>query len=185
MPSPNRSTRRERAPTCSYVEGGRRCGRSAAGNPPVCEAHLIVLQAAALGGESVGDLVSDVLNGRRVSRARVAQATAQVVQGFMAAIGRPPVFQPGQPAGPPPPRRPPPPPRTAADERVLLELRLNQARKALGIALGAPISLELVQQRRRTLARKHHPDRGGSQERMQEINSAADLLIAHLQNKEG
>jgi curved DNA-binding protein CbpA len=48
----------------------------------------------------------------------------------------------------------------------------------LGFSPSEPITLELLQQRRRVLARKHHPDRGGSVAKMQTINAAADVLEA-------
>ncbi len=39
----------------------------------------------------------------------------------------------------------------------------------------------MISDRRKALARKYHPDRpGGSTSKMQQINAAADLLIAQL-----
>lgn len=37
---------------------------------------------------------------------------------------------------------------------------------------------EVLKKQRKLLAKKYHPDRGGSVEKMQEINSAVDLLLA-------
>jgi curved DNA-binding protein CbpA len=38
----------------------------------------------------------------------------------------------------------------------------------------------VISSRRKELARKHHPDRGGSLTKMQAINAAADFLIDDL-----
>lgn len=54
------------------------------------------------------------------------------------------------------------------------------ARKTLGIAAQVELTKDVIKERQRKLARKHHPDRGGSLERMQAINAAADILLAQL-----
>jgi hypothetical protein len=81
-------------------------------------------------------------------------------------------------SGPPPrsgtaprsaPRSPPPPPSPARE--------LAQARAVMGFDLDQKLTLQDVAERRRELARIFHPDRkGGSVERMQRINNAADVL---------
>lgn len=50
----------------------------------------------------------------------------------------------------------------------------------LGFAVGQQITVADVKKRHRELARKHHPDRGGSVAKMQEINQAVDALMATL-----
>jgi curved DNA-binding protein CbpA len=42
------------------------------------------------------------------------------------------------------------------------------------------LTVESVKDRRRVLAKKHHPDRGGSVATMARINDAADVLLASL-----
>ncbi len=57
--------------------------------------------------------------------------------------------------------------------RVLLDRQ-----KALNV-LGLPVNVskEQIKQRYRTLAKEHHPDRGGDREQMQRIIAAYQLLI--------
>jgi hypothetical protein len=58
-------------------------------------------------------------------------------------------------------------------------LREVYARQILGFSTRAPlspISKEEISKKRRELARKAHPDQGGSPEAMQKVNNAADLL---------
>src|SRR5689334_6503059 len=79
---------------------------------------------------------------------------------------------------PPPPRddwRPPPPPPRRGDN----------SREVLGFAATAALTKEQVKDRRRELAKQHHPDRGGSVETMQRINAAADILLAELEGRVG
>lgn len=69
-------------------------------------------------------------------------------------------------------RPPPPPPRprpAGPDPRVVL-----------GFAVGQKVTAADVKKRHRELARKHHPDRGGNLQRMQEINQAVDAILATL-----
>jgi hypothetical protein len=69
-----------------------------------------------------------------------------------------------------PPRPPPPPSKPAApDPRVVL-----------GFGPSDRLTVAIVKARHRELARKHHPDRGGSVTRMQEVNAAVDKLLASL-----
>lgn len=56
---------------------------------------------------------------------------------------------------------------------------VSRARRILGYSAKEPITKEQVKQRHRELARKHHPDRGGKLERMQDINWAVDILIGN------
>lgn len=52
------------------------------------------------------------------------------------------------------------------------------AKRTMGFAEGEPITADMVKDRRKVLARKFHPDRpGGSVEKMQTINAAADVLL--------
>lgn len=69
----------------------------------------------------------------------------------------------------PPPPRPRPRKPPGPDPRVVL-----------GFAAGQKVTAAEVKARHRELARKHHPDRGGSVARMQEVNAAVDQLLATL-----
>jgi len=61
---------------------------------------------------------------------------------------------------------------------ALLDRKLGEARRVLGIAPGA--SREDVQTAHRRLLASVHPDRGGSSAQVHEANAARDLLLAHL-----
>jgi len=54
---------------------------------------------------------------------------------------------------------------------------VSRARRILGYTAKEPITKDQIKLRQRELARKHHPDRGGSVERMQDINWAVDILL--------
>lgn len=53
-------------------------------------------------------------------------------------------------------------------------------RRELGFAIDEPVTVEAVKARYRELAKQHHPDRGGSTEKMAAINAAKQLAIEEL-----
>ncbi len=55
-------------------------------------------------------------------------------------------------------------------------LARRQARAVLGFAATEPLTIALLRDRKRVLAKRHHPDHGGSVSKMAEVNSAADVL---------
>lgn len=192
----------KRTPRCAYEEGGRRCARSGTGNPPLCQPHRIVFSEAVRTGErrpgqGIFDLIDRYVSGKRINK-RVYEGAIDDVAWFVAAAAeagratpQPPPsgdggFRPPDGFRPPPGWRPhqPPPPDPAAEEQARRAAELGLARKrarvALGFEPGGKITLELVKKRRRELAAKHHPDRGGSVTKMQAINHAADVLEAEL-----
>jgi hypothetical protein len=140
-------------------------------------------------GAGLGAVLDDFLSGRKISDdamgAAIDDLSWMMGGGYGAhheIFGDPTTPNPGfrPPHGqqmPPnwrPRSAPPPPPDPALEERRL-------ARRILGFADGEPITAEAVSARRKELARKYHPDRaGGSLERMQAINSSADLLLETL-----
>lgn len=69
-------------------------------------------------------------------------------------------------------------PRPAAPDPVLEQLR--RARQVMGFAESEVLDEVKIRDRKRVLAKKHHPDRGGSAAKMAEINDAADTLMATL-----
>jgi hypothetical protein len=70
-------------------------------------------------------------------------------------------------------RPPPPPPRPRKPAGP-------EPHMVLGFAIGQKLTVAEVKARHRELARRHHPDRGGSVAKMQEINAAVDQLLATL-----
>lgn len=78
-------------------------------------------------------------------------------------------------------RRPPPPPPFNPFRAP--DAALIRARDILGFSPNEPLTREQVQRRRRELARRYHPDRGGGAQanaRMVAINEAADTLLQTL-----
>jgi hypothetical protein len=68
------------------------------------------------------------------------------------------------------------------DGEIRHELRNRAAREAFERSIPMPkglqitVALKLVEAGRRTLAKAHHPDLGGSTEAMQTVNQVADAL---------
>ena len=54
---------------------------------------------------------------------------------------------------------------------------LKPWREVLGFKPDALVTRDMVAARRRELARSAHPDAGGSEDRMAEINAAADRAL--------
>lgn len=83
---------------------------------------------------------------------------------------RPPAQHPGRSAHVPP--RPQP---TDAHKRAH---NLRAARSIMHFGPSEPLTKERITKQRRALAAICHPDKGGSNEAMQKLNRAADLLLA-------
>lgn len=109
-----------------------------------------------------------------------------VAAGFVRmATGRRVVHQEHAPALPRPAARrpaPPPPPPPPPDPMIEHRKQVAAARKALGLAASVVLSKAMLERKRRELARKHHPDLGGSAAKMQEINQAVDFLLETVDN---
>jgi hypothetical protein len=71
------------------------------------------------------------------------------------------------------------PPSAGPPPDVNAELR-RAARRVLGFSDAERLTVATVKDRRRMLAKKHHPDYGGSAAMMARINDAADVLLASL-----
>lgn len=54
------------------------------------------------------------------------------------------------------------------------------ARRVMGFPPTGRLTEQTIKERKRTLAMKHHPDRGGSVQAMAAINDAADVLLEEL-----
>lgn len=193
---PPKKQAKPRALRCAYVENGRQCKGAGTGNPPLCEAHRVVLEAEAnrprTTGSRIADLLTSVLRGKKITDEQVVGGVEDFVDMFTRASGDPThdpyaaararaqdFFRRNGFEGAPrqhqrqaPPRRPPPGP----DPRIAAA----KARQVLGFNPGDKLTEDMVKKRHRELARKHHPDRGGSVARMQEINAAVDHVLATL-----
>lgn len=185
---------------CSIASGnGRRCVRNGYGNPPICQDHARVIseqhaQAGFRTDGAVADTIRATMNGKRVNPTTVVDAIAELF-GYFAASA-PKTHQP-QPQSSPfnvmdelrraaeaarlraaraqaqqHAQQAPPPPQ--APSATLL------ARRVMGFGGNEKLTVDMIKDRKRELAMKHHPDRGGSLEKMQAINNAADVLLASL-----
>lgn len=188
-----------RRPRCVYRESGARCPRDGDGAPALCRPHKIAFAeqarqaetpkgAARRAGEHLGGIIDDFFHGRPFDPAKVQSA----VNEFAWSMGGGytsyhPDLEPQQHSqfDPPPDFRPPPnwgqreevpppPPQGPTPQD------LQNARRALGFGPADLLTEDTIKERRRQLARKHHPDRGGSTARMQAINDACDVLLGSL-----
>jgi hypothetical protein len=181
---------KKKAPRCAYHEHGERCRRAGTGNPPVCDAHRIVLDEATRAkrpGSTIFGIVAELFQGKRSieefseqelyagvsdfidvaqripsDRVRAAAAGAQARAEQVRAWQR---AQRGQ---------------AEAPRQEGPDVAVIKARAVLGFGPREPLTPPAIKQRHRDLARKNHPDRGGSVARMQEINAAVDVVLASL-----
>ncbi len=174
---------------CCYREGARRCPRDGAGNPPLCPAHQIAVQEASRPrrpSEVIAQAVVNFLQGKPINvEATIGAADTLIGQGI--GVGYPPddpdgngharprFVPPWWTAANPSPRPPPPP-----DPRVEARRAELAARQVLGFAASEPLTADLIKDRKKRLARRYHPDHGGSDAKMQGINAAADVLMESL-----
>lgn len=70
----------------------------------------------------------------------------------------------------------------AGKQRVVYqpEVREEDPRVVLGFKSTDKLTVEMVKNRRRELAKILHPDKGGSDEAMQRMNTAADKLMKEI-----
>lgn len=168
-----------RAKQCSYTEGRRRCGFPGEGTPALCKAHKIALAEAARPrrpAEIVSESVDNLLAGKRINIADTIDAVGQLLgewRGNAMGSGFYPGNQPGGYPGHDARRAAPPPPDPEVIARV-------HARQVLGFGPSDKLTEAILKKRHHELVRKHHPDRGGSVDRMAEINNAVDILLASL-----
>lgn len=166
---------------CVFVDRfGARCVRNGFGRPALCRAHVVAAAEArderTAGADPLGTFFASLFRGGSPAQATVAGAFVGAALGAIFGVGanaaRPqipshaspfPPFGFGQP-------RPAPPP----DPRIA---QLAQARTVLGFGITERPDRATITRRRHELARKHHPDLGGSPDLMARINAAADLLL--------
>ncbi len=170
--------------------------------PALCQAHRVVFQGVARAESkspfaAVADIFDRFMNGGRLSESDLRNAynnVDDIIRGARAGdfSGLGSEYHPPSPpraaqghnhghAHPPPGQHepfnqaPPPPRDTEADHVALL-----RARKLLGFSQTEIVTAESLKARHRDLAKKHHPDRGGSLAKMQAINAAVDTVAASL-----
>ena len=168
---------------CAYQEGKRRCPYEAAqpiSNPPLCRAHQLVVAETAkpkAPSEMLAGMLVDLLNGEAIDRDAAVNAAKQVFADWKTAQARARTVPGGWATGPGSWR----PPQQPIDPEIQAKNRARMmARKVMGFAPTEQLDADKIRKRKRTLAEQHHPDRGGSTEKMAMINDAADILMQML-----
>lgn len=170
-------------------------------NPALCNTHRVVF--ADIGrppqrvpGQAAVDVLEDLLAGEPVTRGRINEAISDLFgawsMGGNIAQGYYPDIDPGSARSDTPPNfRPPsdfrPPPgwpfggMPPIDPAIAeLQEARRRARQVMGFAATEPLTKETLKARYRELMKKHHPDRGGTEEKTRLINAANDVLEAEL-----
>lgn len=194
-PAPKRAVTR-----CAFKEGGRRCPRNGHGSPPFCRPHQLAMMEAARPRSPVDVITESFVNflsGKPVNREATIGAAENLYDQWrgMGADYRPDVgagesessahrrARNGQQqqqswadafGGQRQAR-----PQVNPEEEALARARAA-ARQVMGFAAGQVLSGDDIRDRKRSLAKKHHPDRGGSAQKMAAVNDAADVLMAEL-----
>lgn len=176
----------------------------------LCRAHKIAMADAAAGAhrapninvggtfQKVSEIFEDFLQGKPFNKQKVATAIDDLI-GQWGMGGGYANYQPPEPGvdlgddgfdpatGNGHTRRPPPgwarddQARAQSDhERREREVAAAKARVVLGFGPRELVTRDILRARHRQLAKKHHPDRGGSLERMQLINAAVTAMEAVL-----
>lgn len=183
-----------RSDRCVFKQGRLRCRNRGTGDPPLCEAHLIVVaettrprQPAEVLLESLGNFLS----GKPINAEATIGAAKTIFEAWAIGGGVADGYYPPVNGGPGPSWIPggawrpsgrgsqAPDPIAAQRRRVEIE-----ARSVLGFGPNEPLTEEAIKDRRRTLAKRNHPDAGGSAKQMAIINDAADVLIESLDGKQ-
>lgn len=190
---------------CEFKEGRKRCQRQGSGTPYLCAQHRAALESFGVHvprpgvGEKLGTLLDQVLAGQVPSPVDLEQMAADLVGRV---IGRTVTVEEVQQVrhgnyqplrdvaeqyrraraqraqGPRAPGPSPFDPEQAA--KIEFAKECGRARAVLGFSKDDVLSEPVIKARHRELARKNHPDMGGSTEKMQRINWAADVLLHSL-----
>jgi len=190
---PTSAEKSRRVERCCFIESGRRCRKSGTGDPALCNAHRVLLADAARqgakprGARAVGDgiynLVDRLVSGKKVTRKMARDAfddARDILEELKTSGWSIPAVPPGTNSnghanGH---RRTPPDPEAA--RRAEKQRACARARQTLGFGPQDPLTEALIKGRQRELAKKHHPDLGGSVSKMAAINDAADVLLSEL-----
>lgn len=200
MPPTKRPARSAPA-RCAYKEGRQRCIRNTTGRSPYCRAHELVIQGEVAKAETKGSLADiaatalrDLFAGKKIDRDKIAQDLTDAIWESGGSFGefRPDIgdldwekmFEQARArvgaarggGGHHGQQRHPPPPAPDLEARRAIQ----QARATLGFGPTDVISKDMLKARHRELAKRHHPDKGGSLDRMQVINSAVDLIAGTI-----
>src|SRR5262245_36008462 len=182
MPT-RRTTPQRRSTRCTYREGSRRCPYDGDGAPVLCRPHRIALAEASRPKSPMETLVgslSDLLSGRSSDTDAAVAAAAGLFDQWWSGWNATPPF-----AGSPRYSRSPGASRSRAQPREpspedAERISIRMARHVMGFSHDEPLTEAAIKERKRQLAKRHHPDRGGSDEMMARVNDAADILLASM-----
>lgn len=193
MPTSAKSSAKQKRKRCAYSEGRRRCSFDGLGDPPLCRPHQIAVAEAARPKspfEIITGALSNLLSGTPINAEATIGAGISLFEQWKmgGSIGAghfqgqriqwDPSWIPGSSGGaargrPHAPHQPP-----QEDPRIEIE---RKARRILKFGPDDDLTVDLIKDARRRLAKKYHPDvAGGSAAKMAAVNDAADVLIAAL-----
>jgi len=192
---------------CEFQEGRKRCTRNGIGEPALCDQHRAALEQFGYQvprpgiGEQLGGMFDQMLNGYQPSAAQMEQVAADMagallgrrvtidevrkvrhgdvatLRAYAAQLHQARVRRNGDAAasaGPSPSFDP------AIAAKIEHAKACGRARAVLGFTATEKVDAAILKAKHRELAKLHHPDRGGSVERMTKINHAVDLLAKSL-----
>jgi hypothetical protein len=158
---------------CTWTkDNGYQCTEPGEGNPPLCAEHEEALLdeptfvEALMDHPSVGSFF-DQLTGRlnQTVDPMLGRFEHYVDQRAGAASPPPPKGRRGAAAPPPPPQPPPG------------GMSVQEARSILGFSEQDALIVAVIKKRKRELAERLHPDKGGSPRLMAQVNAAATVLL--------
>lgn len=169
-------------------EAGRRCRRNGTGTPPLCQAHRDVLDQRE--ESPFAEILGSILTGRRPSQRSVEDAIRDFTQNVFGKrmskaeldelLSRARAAATGATAGSSQSSSSSSDARSSERDRERSEVEkarlVSKARRTLGFTATEPLTRDGVKKRYRELARKHHPDMGGSTAKMAELNRAMEIL---------
>jgi len=189
---------RATVPRCTYKEGSRRCPMDGSGSPPLCDPHRMALAEASRPrppARVLLDSLTDWLQGNPINRDATLGAAEAFLNQWVAGIGgnyRPDIAGVSENGAHrraqsgtdrpwnwniPHTRQRQQPPH---DPDAELRKARAAARQVLGFGPTEALNVDMIKARHRQLAKKHHPDRGGSNRKMETINLARDVLMVEL-----
>lgn len=150
---------------CTYNDLAGRCRRAGYGNPALCGAHET----------AEDDPVANILNNPAVQN--TLNKFQSILDSAAGVIDRARAFVPPTNHAQEAPRRPTnDPPRPQRPPRPTNE----DPRNVLGFGPHVKLTVEVIKERRKELAKLFHPDHSGSPEAMRKVNAAADALLGKL-----
>lgn len=172
-------------------ESGRRCRRNGTGTPPLCQMCRDALDQREQ--SPFAEIFGSILSGKRPSQRSVEDAIRDVTENVFGKrmskeqidelLSRARAAATGAGAGGSSSQSSSDSSGARSSTRKEQERseaekarEISRARRILGFTAMEPLTVDTVKKRYRELARKHHPDMGGSTAKMAELNRAMEIL---------